>query len=88
MEVRPLLEQPANDDEIQRKGQVFQNMNLLSSRFNCKVKVKADTDASNVEKCHSCENLNFKLGKDKQVPFQLVDFSTTYVGMVKSIFSR
>jgi hypothetical protein len=89
MEVRPLFEQPSNDREIERKGQVFQNMNLLlSSRFNCKVKVKADIDSENVEKCQSWENLNFKLGKEKKVPLQLVDFATTYVGMIKSIFTR
>ena len=73
------------NQEIERKGQVFQNMN--------KKRVELDESSCEEEykkrrkKWVSCEALSTS-ERNKKAPYFLVDFPTTYLGMMKSIFTR
>ena len=88
METRPFTEVKHFAKEEERKAQVFQNMNRkkIIPDVSSDIELKAK---KNSEECHSWASLYFnsKSGEEK-VPIYLVDFETTYLGLLKSIFTR
>ena len=88
METRAFSEVNQFSKEEENKAQVFQNMNRkkivpeISSDSEIKPKLKS------TEVCQSWEALYSNVNRESKIPLILVDFETTYLGLIKSIFTR
>ncbi|CAI2383989.1 unnamed protein product [Moneuplotes crassus] len=87
MEARPFFEliDDEESEETPQRGQIFKNLN--------KKHIQASYEEPNIavkEKdkiCIGCQNLYYQSKEDGKIPLLLADFPTTYIGLIKAIFS-